>query len=177
MKPKEILIASLRGIVDDLARGNDKSKRMARILDSAGDLLDRSEKRFDLFWEDAAKVYADMSRIHNRMYQDLGGQLGSGEFFGVDIEEVESKTGVALDRLLEGVDPEGYMKLQVGIGQLRNLQQGMQRAVDQMPFVTPDVAILAKVERIYWLALMSVYEYSHQEKVLKILHRYDTKMS
>jgi hypothetical protein len=52
MESKTILIASLRGIVDDLARGNDKSKRMARILDGAGDMLDRSEKRFDLFWND-----------------------------------------------------------------------------------------------------------------------------
>ena len=174
MKSKEILIASLRGVVDDLARGNDKSKRMARILDGAGDMLDRSEKRFDLFWDDAQNVYEDMSRIHNKMYQDLGGQLGSGEFFGVDIDEVESKTGVALTRILDGVDPEGYMKLQVGIGQLRSLQQ---HAAVSTPFTTPDAIILGKVERIYWLALMSVYEYTHQEKVLKLITRYDTRMS
>ena len=71
MKTKEILIASLRGIVDDLARGNDKSKRMARILDGAGDMLDRSEKRFDLFWNDVQNVYEDMARMHNKLYQDI----------------------------------------------------------------------------------------------------------
>ena len=174
MKSKEILIASLRGIVDDLARGNDKSKRMARILDGAGDMLDRSEKRFDLFWNDVQNVYEDMARIHNKMYQDMGGQLGSGEFFGVDIDEVESKTGIAMSRILDGVDPEGHMKLQVGIGQLRSLQEA---AAFHMPFATPDVAILGKVERIYWLALMSVYEYKHQESILKLINRYDTKMS
>jgi hypothetical protein len=174
MKSKTILIASLRGIVDDLARGNDKSKRMARILDGAGDMLDRSEKRFDLFWKDVQDVYFEMSRIHNKMYQDLGGQLGSGEFFGVNVEEVESKTGIALDRILDGVDPEGHMKLQVGIGQLRSLQQV---AADRTPFATPDVIILGKVEQIYWLALMSVYEYKHQETILKLINRYDTKMS
>jgi len=119
-------------------------------------------------------VYEDMSRIHNKMYQDMGGQLGSGEFFGADIDEVETKTGVALTRILDGVDPEGYMKLQVGIGQLRTLQQ---HAAAVTPFTTPDAIILAKVERIYWLALMSVYEYTHQEKVLKLINRYDTKMS
>ena len=174
MESKTILIGALRGIADSLARGNDKSKRMARILDGAGDMLDRSEKRFDLFWNDVQNVYGDMSRIHNKMYQDLGGQLGSGEFFGVDVEEVESKTGIALDRILDGVDPEGHMKLQVGIGQLRSLQQV---AADRTPFATPDAIILAKVERIYWLALMSVYDYTHQEKVLKLINRYDTKMS
>jgi hypothetical protein len=174
MKSKAILIASLRGIVDSLARGNAKSKRMARILDGAGDMLDRSEKRFDLFWNDVQDVYFEMSRIHNKMYQDLGGQLGSGEFFGVDVEEVESKTGVAMRRLLDGVDPEGHMKLQVGIGQLRSLQQV---AADRTPFATPDSIILGKVERIYWLALMSVYEYSHQESILKLITRYDTKVS
>lgn len=174
MKTKTILLASLRGIVDDLARGNSKSKRMSRILDGAGDMLDRSEKRFDLFWNDVQKVYEDMSRIHNKMYQDMGGQLGSGEFFGVDIKEVESKTGVAMSRILDGVDPEGHMKLQLGIGQLRSLQQ---EAADRTPFATPDVVILSKVEHIYWLALMSVYEYTHQEAILKLITRYDTKMS
>lgn len=174
MESKTILIGALRGIADSLARGNDKSKRMARILDGAGDMLDRSEKRFDLFWNDVQNVYGDMSRIHNKMYQDLGGQLGSGEFFGVDVEEVESKTGIALDRILDGVDPEGHMKLQVGIGQLRSLQQV---AADRTPFATPDAIILAKVEHIYWLALMSVYEYKHQEAILKLINRYDTKMS
>jgi hypothetical protein len=174
MKSKAILIASLRGIVDDLARGNDKSKRMSRILDSAGTLLERSDARFDLAWDSLQKVYSDMARIHNKMYQDLGGQLGSGEFIGSDVDEVESKTGIAMSRILDGVDPEGYMKLQVGITQLRSLQQV---AADRTPFATPDIAILAKVEHIYWLALMSVYEYTHQETALKILHRYDTKMS
>ena len=115
-----------------------------------------------------------MSRIHNKMYQELGGQLGSGEFFGVEIDEVEKKTGVAMERLLDGVDTEGYMKLQIGIAQLRSLQEA---ATQRMPFATPDVIILGKVEHIYWLALMSVYEYTHQEAILKLINRYDTKMS
>jgi hypothetical protein len=46
-----------------------------------------------------------------------------------------------------------------------------------MPFATPDVIVLGKVEQIYWLALMSVYEYKHQEAILKLINRYDTKMS
>ena len=175
MKSKKILIASLRGIVDDLARGNTKSKRMARILDGAGDILDRSEERFDLFWGDVQNVYENMARIHNKMYQDLGGQLGSGEFFGADIDEVESKTGIAMSKILDGVDTEGYMKLQVGIAQLRSLQQV---AADRIPFaISRDEIIIAKVEHIYWLALMSVYEYSHQDTVIKLITRYDTKMS
>ena len=125
---------------------------MARILEGAGDMLDLSEKRFDLVRDDVQNVYEDMSRIHNKMYQDLGGQLGSGEFFGVDIDEVETKTGVALTRILDGVDPEGYMKLQVGIGQLRTLQQN---AAFSTPFTTPDAQNLGKVERCNWLAINS----------------------
>jgi hypothetical protein len=50
-------------------------------------------------------------------------------------------------------------------------------AADRMPFATPDVIVLGKVEQIYWLALMSVYEYKHQEAILKLITRYDTKMS
>jgi hypothetical protein len=172
-KPKEILLASLRGVADDLARGNDKSKRMARILNLSGDILGKSEAKFDRVWSELYDVYADMSKIHNKMYEAVGGKIGTGEFVGMDLEEADAKSGIALTKLLDGVDAEGYMKLQVGIGQIRNLLS----LSSNMPFQTSESTILGKVEHIYWLALMSVYEYSHQEKVLKILNKYDPKAS
>ena len=172
-KPKEILLAALRGVADDLARGNDKSKRMARILNLSGDILWKSEAKFDRVWSELYDVYADMSKIHNKMYEAVGGRIGTGEFVGMDLEEADAKSGIALTKLLDGVDAEGYMKLHVGIGQIRNLLS----LSSNMPFQTPESTILGKVEHIYWLSLMSVYEYSHQEKVLKILNKYDSKAS
>ena len=117
-KPKEILLAALRGVADDLARGNDKSKRMARILNLSGDILGKSEAKFDRVWSELYDVYADMSKIHNKMYEAVGGKIGTGEFVGMDLEEADAKSGIALTKLLDGVDAEGYMKLQVGIGQI-----------------------------------------------------------
>ena len=172
-KQKEILLAALRGVADDLARGNDKSKRMARILDIAGNIFRTSEAKFDRVWSELYEVYFEMSKVHNKMYQAVGGHMGTGEFIGMDIEEAESKSGIALGKLLEGIDPEGYMKLQVGIGQIRNLLA----ASANMPFPSPAAKVIAKTENIYWLSLMSVYEYSHQERVLKILRKYDSKVS
>lgn len=171
---KIILLAQLNGVAEDLARGNKKSQRMARILEGSGDLLGRSEKRFGLFWNDSQKIYNSMSKIHNKMYQKLGGQLGTGEFFGCDIDLVETKTGIDLKKLLDGVDTEGYMKLQIGITQIRSMKEMLG---DATPFSTPESEIISKVEHCYWLALMSVYEWTHQEAILKLINRYDTKMS
>lgn len=46
------VITSARGISQDLYNGDDKSKRMGRILEISINVLDKSEARFDRMWGD-----------------------------------------------------------------------------------------------------------------------------
>jgi hypothetical protein len=115
-----------------------------------------------------------MSRVHNKLYQDLGGQLGSGEFFGVDIEDLEGKTDLNFKRLVDGIDPDGFMHLQISLGGLREL---IAKLAGGVPFKTPDLVFVERLQFAHWLTFMSLYESKHRDKVLKIISKYDPKAS
>jgi hypothetical protein len=124
--------------------------------------------------EELQSVYEEMSRVHNKLYQDLGGQLGSGEFFGVDIEDLDGKTDLNFKRLVEGIDPDGFMTLQLSLGGLRELIGKLSAGV---PFRTPDLIFAERLQFAHWLTFMSLYESKHRDRVLKILAKYDPKAS
>jgi hypothetical protein len=167
-------LAVARNISDKLYEGNDVSKRMGRILAISSAVLEKSDARFDRMREELQSVYEDMSRVHNKLYQDLGGQMGSGEFFGVDIEDLEGKTDLNFKRLVDGINPDGFMHLQISLGGLREL---IGKLSNGAPFRTPDVVFAERLQFAHWLAFMSIYESKHRDKVLKILSKYDPKAS
>jgi len=170
----EAIIASSRGISDDLYRGNDKSKRMGRILSICIDVMEKSDARFERMWGDLTDVYSEMRDVHNKIYQQLGGVLGSGSFFPVEVEEADRITDIGLKKVYEGLDAEGFNKLQTSIHAIRSLRSDL---VDMSPIPTKNSPKFDMIDRIYWLTLMSVYESKHRDKVIKIINKYDPKSS
>ena len=171
---KSAALAVSMNIADKLYEGNDVSKRMGRILNISTAVLEKSDARFDRMREELQSVYEEMSRVHNKLYQDLGGRMGSGEFFGVDIEDLDGKTEVNFKRLVEGINPDGFMHLQLSLGGLRDL---IGKLSDGAPFKTPDLLFAERLQFAHWLTFMSVYESKHRDKVLKIISKYDPKAS
>jgi len=173
-KTKVASLAVSRNIADHFYEGNDVSKRMGRILNISVSVLEKSDARFDRMREELQSVYEDMSRVHNKLYQDLGGRMGSGEFFGVDIEDIENKTDVKFKQLVDGINPDGFMQLQLSLGGLREL---IGKLSGGTPFKTPDLLFAERLQFAHWLTFMSVYESKHRDRVLKILAKYDPKAS
>jgi hypothetical protein len=171
---KTAALAVARNIADHFYEGNDVSKRMGRILNISTAVLEKSDARFDRMREELQSVYEDMSRVHNKLYQDLGGRMGSGEFFGVDIEDIESKTDVKFKQLVDGINPDGFMQLQLSLGGLREL---IGKLSGGAPFKTPDLLFAERLQFAHWLTFMSVYESNHRDRVLKIISKYDSKAS
>lgn len=175
-KTKVAALEVARNIADKLYEGNDVSKRMGRILNISTSVLGKSDARFDRMREELQSVYEDMSRIHNKLYRDLGGRMGSGEFFGVDIDDLEGKTDINFKRLVEGISPDGFMQLQISLGGLKQLISNLTLS-DAAPFRTPDAAFAERLQFAHWLTFMSLYESKHRDRVLKILSKYDPKAS
>jgi len=171
---KTAALAVSRNIADHFYEGNDVSKRMGRILGISTAVLEKSDARFDRMREELQSVYEEMSRVHNKLYQDLGGRMGSGEFFGVDVEDIEGKTDVKFKQLVDGIDPDAFMQLQISLGGLRELIGKLSVGA---PFKTPDLLFAERLQFAHWLTFMSIYESKHRDRVLKILSKYDPKAS
>lgn len=167
-------LAVSRNIADHFYEGNDVSKRMGRILAILTAVLEKSDARFDRMRGELQSVYEEMSRVHNKLYQDLGGRMGSGEFFSVDVENIESKTDVKFKQLVDGINPEAFMQLQLSLGGLREL---IGKLTADTPFRTPDAIFAERLQFTHWVTFMSIYESKHRDRVLKILAKYDPKAS
>lgn len=168
------LIENARETADLLYTGNDVSQRMGRILNISIKVLEKSPSRFDRMKDELFEVYNDMSKVHNRMYQDLGGTLGSGEFIEAQVVNLEGKTEVNIPKILDGISIEGFMSLQLTIKLNREFQPVLKSAT---PFKTPEGEALEKIEWAMWLTLMCVYQSKHRDRVLKIISKYDPKAS
>jgi hypothetical protein len=165
-------IDNTREIAELLYDGNDVSQRMGRVLNISMNVLEKSPTRFNHMREELFDVYNDMSKTHNKMYQDLGGTLGSGEYIESDINDLEGKTEVNIPKILDGISPEGFMALQMSIKFIREFD-----APKITPFKTPVDEAFEQIEWAMWLTLMCVYQAKQRERVLKIISKYDPKAS
>jgi len=165
-------IDNTREISELLYDGNDVSQRMGRVLNISMNVLEKSPARFNHMREELLDVYNDMSKTHNKMYQDLGGTLGSGEYIESDINDLEGKTDVNFPKILDGISPEGFMALQMTIKLIREFDPPK-----VTPFKTPVDEAFEQIEWSMWLTLMCVYQAKQRERVLKIISKYDPKAS
>jgi len=150
---------------DYFYEGNEVSQKMGRILKSMINVLKDGDSKFDKMRSELESVYSKMSNIHNRHYQDLGGKLGSGEIIEKEIDEVESKDIV---KIMEGISDRGLMTLQLSI-------KGLQRLLES-PF--PDSNRFAdRVQFAHWITLLSMYDETHTNEVIKIVTKYDKNIS
>jgi hypothetical protein len=165
-------IGSARGIAELLYDGNDVSQRMGRVLNISMNVLEKSPARFNHMREELFDVYNDMSKTHNKMYQDLGGTLGSGEYIESDINDLEGKTDVNFPKILDGISPEGFMALQMSMKLIREFDPPK-----VTPFKTPVDEAFEQIEWSMWLTLMCVYQAKQRDRVLRIISKYDPKAS
>ncbi len=165
-------IDNTRGIAELLYDGNDVSQRMGRVLNISMNVLEKSPARFKHMREELFDVYNDMSKTHNKMYQDLGGTLGSGEFIEAEVGSLEGKTDVNIPKILDGISPEGFMSLQMSMKLIRELPRP-----DIAPFKTPVDEAFEQIEWAMWLTLMCVYQAKQRDRVLRIISKYDPKAS
>lgn len=163
-----------REIAKELYDGNDVSQRMGRILNIMMDVLEKSNARFDHMKNELEEIYHEMSRAHNKIYQQMGGTLGSGEFVAADVKEAHDRTSVNFEKLTEGLSVNGFMLLQLSNKSIRELKMALGEFT---PIKSPELEFAEKIEFAQWVTFLSLYESSHRDRVLKILSKYDPKAS
>jgi len=143
-----------------LVRGNQRSKNVARIISSLTYIMfNESPKKVQEVSEKISPIYDELYRIHNRLYTKLGGVKGSGE-------NVEAPVETAVDIMnLRGIDLEGYNTLQQDAINIGNIALRTQ---------DPGIEIF---NSFIWAGLVSVHNEELQNKLIKIILQFDTRLS
>ena len=171
---KSGMLERSREIAKELYDGNDVSQRMGRMLNIMMDVLEKSNARFEHMRGELESVYGEMSRAHNKIFQQMGGTLGSGEFITADVKEAQGRSSFNFEKLTEGLSVNGFMLLQISNKSLRELKMSLGAFT---PMKSPELDFVEKVEFAQWVTFLSLYESSHRDRVLKILSKYDPKAS
>lgn len=162
-KTHEKVLDSSLVIASYLNEGNETSKKMGRILRSMINVLRRNPNAFDTMRKELEVSYSRLSEIHNKRYQELGGQLGSGEFIEKDIDDTPSD----YSKLLDGISPEGFNLLQRTI-------PGLNLMMRNSPMTS---WFIERLLFVHWVTLMSLHDAFEREEVIKIVTKYDVNFS
>lgn len=172
---KMFIMIKMMEIKTNLDRGNDKSKRTAKLIDKVGRIFGNSEMNFEMMLQSIQKDYEKMSERYNReFYQALGGKKGEGKNFALSTEDAKKKIGIDVEKLVDGIDPEGFMQFQAFIPFTKDAGAGK---IDisgdddspSFPFM------LNHINYIFWNILFTVYYPEYYETLYNKMDKYDPK--
>ena len=159
---KEFITEKAYTIGQALQAGNEKSKALGLLLIHSAVLAKVKPTTFIKMCDEIAPVYQDLNQFWNEeIFTKMGGVKGSGKFNAIEVEEVNGKTGIDTETMVDGIAPEGFNSLQAIIPFLK-----------QVPAKTPEDFLLFKLfETIFWAVFISTFKEEYIPKLTEIMSR------
>lgn len=145
-----------------LQAGNQKSKYLGLLLIHSAVLAKVKPTAFIKMCDEISPVYQDLNKFWNQeIFTKMGGVKGSGKFNAIEVEQANEKTGIDMESMVDGIDPEGFNSLQAIIPFL-----------NQVPAKTPEDFLLFKLfETIFWAVFISTFKEDYIPKLTEIMGR------
>lgn len=140
-----------------LKRGNKKSQEIGESIENVVRLYSNDEVKFQNFINDIESEYNRASKRYNEeFYQKAGGKLGSGELKTLHTEDASNRLGIDLEKMVNGLDPEGFMQFQAFVPFITDASYG------KIPLTSPEDGpsfpfMMGHLRLICWYILFSVY--------------------
>jgi len=150
-------------ISEHLKEGDSVSQKLSRILTTQINVLRESPMKFDKMRKELDGNYRRLSELNNKLYQEAGGQLGSGAFVHIGLDELSPE----YTSFLEGVSPVGFELLQKSIGALTQMKT-------RMPM---DREFIERLLFAHWITLLSLHDPFERDEVIRTSTKYDVNFS
>lgn len=159
---KEFITEKAYTIGHNLQSGNQKSKDLGLLLIHSAVLAKVKPTAFIKMCDEIAPVYQALNKFWNQeIFAKMGGVKGSGKFNAIEVEQANEKTGIDMESMVDGIDPEGFNSLQAIIPFL-----------NQVPAKTPEDFLLFKLfETIFWAVFISTFKEEYIPKLTEIMGR------
>lgn len=154
---KVFLSVKLMEIGGMLKRGNKKSRELGDVIENSVRLYTNDEDKFENFIRDIESEYHRASKRYNEeFYKKVGGKLGSGELKALRTEDASNRLGIDLEKMVNGLDPEGFMQFQAFVPFITDASYG------KIPLTSPEDGpsfpfMMGHLRVICWYILFSVY--------------------
>ena len=154
-----VLTAQSQGMVDDLRRGDKRSKDIANIIERGVSAI--LSGNGDRMMKDIDPIYDKLAKINNDIFVKNGGSLGSGEFIKIEADE-----------RYKGIDEDGLQKLMLHVAALTKLL-----AEPRGPLPTPEEGTVEIFKSIFWSALMALNDDGLARDLIMVINKHAIRKS
>jgi hypothetical protein len=159
---KDFITGKAYEIGHELQEGNQKSKDLGLLLIHSAVLAKTKPTSFIKMVDEIAPVYQALNQFWNEeIFSKMGDIKGSGDFNSVEVAQANKETGIDMIGMIEGIDPEGFNKLQAIIP-----------FIGKIPAKTPEDFLVFKLfETIFWAVFISTFKEDYIPKLTEIMGR------
>jgi hypothetical protein len=161
MTEKELAVARIVfDIGNKLCGGNEKSHKLGLLLLHTSTVLITDEVQFNkMAGQINREIYdKDLRPFWNEIYVRGGGVLGSGSYKAIDTDEASSISGIDMEKCLDGLDYEGFNKLQALLPFIKEIESH-----------PPQTETFANLDRLVWAIFISVFKEEAIERLTAIM--------
>jgi len=142
-----------------LNRGNERSKKLSRIMSGIFESMIQPGPRYFSLYEKIGDAYPKMSKFWNdEVFNKMSGKPDM-----VEVGDVKKNTGIDFEELVSGIDPEGFNYLQATIMFVKNVRNHAQKeSADE----------IERCEIFYpmlWSVYISVFKDEYLDEILDIV--------
>lgn len=145
-----------------LQAGNQKSKDLGLLLIHSAVLAKVKPTTFIKMVDEIAPVYKELNQFWNvEVFDKMGGVRGSGNFSTAETEKAKGETGIDMEAMVDGIDPEGFNNLQVILPFMK-----------EVPAKSPEDFLVFKLfETIFWAIFICTFKEDYIPKLTEIMSR------
>lgn len=161
MTEKELAVSKIIfGIGNNLCDGNERSNKLGLLLLHTASVLITDEVKFNkMAGQINIEIYNnDLRPFWNEIYVKSGGVLGSGSYSAIDTDEASSVSGIDMEKCLDGLDYEGFNKLQALLPFMKEIGSH-----------PPQTETFANLDRLIWAIFISVFKEGAIEALTEIM--------
>ena len=154
-----VLTSQSRGMVDDLRRGDKRSKDIANIIERGVSAI--LSGNGDRMMKDINPIYDKLSKINNDIFVNNGGVLGSGGFIQIEADE-----------RYKGIDGDGLERLMLHVAALTKLLE-----TPRGPLPTPEESVVEIFKFVFWSALMALNDDGLAKDLIMVINKHAIRKS
>ena len=161
MGQKELAIGKIIfDIGKDLCRGEKRSNDLGLLLLHTSVLFNIEPDKFDKMANHInSGIYENELRgFWNEIYTKSGGVIGSGGFNFIETEKANEIAGFNMEKCLEGLDPDGFNKLQSLIPFMQEIAP-----------IPPTTEAFFKLQTLIWAIFISTFKDGAIDKLTAIM--------
>ena len=156
-----IIPIKIKQTAEFLNKGDERSQKLGKIMFGIFDAMTKNDDSYFKLYEKIGEIYPKMSKFWNdEVFHKMNNKSGIAE-----VGDVKKITGIDFEKLVSGIDPEGFNYLQATIMFIKNVRNHAQKET------ADDIERCEILYPMLWSVYISVFKDEYLDEILEIVYK------